>query len=51
MLMTAASMFPTAESAWSEPSAIGRLRSDMTSATSETLTANWPPTPRPVRKR
>ena len=38
--MTAAIMFPIAESACSEPSAMGRLRSDMTSATSETLTAS-----------
>jgi hypothetical protein len=44
-------MFPTAERACSHPSANGRARSGMTSATSATPTANWPPTPRPVRKR
>ena len=47
----AASMLPTAESACSHPSANGRARSDMTSATSATPTANCPPTPSPVRKR
>ncbi len=51
MLIPAAIMFPIAESAWSDPSAIGRARSDMTSATSETLTASCPPTPSPVRNR
>ena len=36
MLSTAAIMLPTAESAWSQPSAIGRARSGITSATSAT---------------
>ncbi len=49
--MRAASMLPPAESAWSHPRANGLARSDMTSATSATPTANWPPTPSPVRNR
>ena len=51
MLATAASMLPPADSAWSHPRAKGLAWSDMTSATRETPTANWPPTPRPVRNR
>ena len=51
MLMPAAVMFPTADSAWSNPKAKGRARSGMTSATSDTPTANSPPTPSPVKKR
>ncbi len=47
----AAVTLPSAERAWSQPSANGLARSGMVSATSDTPTANCPPTPRPVRNR
>ena len=49
--MRAAIMLPIVEAACTHPSANGRARSGSDSATSATPTANWPPTPRPVRKR
>ena len=49
--VNAATMFPTLEQACTAPSAYGRARAGVSSATKATPTANWPPTPRPHRNR
>ena len=51
MLTTPAVTLPTAESAWSVPSALLRAASGRLSATSATASPKTPPTPRPVMKR